>query len=107
MNDLRYVTHPTIPQVELDGKRLVIFGRGGTHLSYRLKIKERRSLNGSFILIRVFDGGELVWGEHWQPDGETEIEEAGAVKKSYPDFYDDLEKLGAGVSLNNKISFHE
>ena len=40
-------------------------------------------------------------------DGETEIEEAGAVKKSYPDFYDDLEKLGAGVSLNNKISFHE
>ena len=40
-------------------------------------------------------------------DGETTIEEAGAVKKSYPDFYDDLEKLGAGVSLNNKISFHE
>ncbi len=40
-------------------------------------------------------------------DGETEIEEAGAVKKSYPDFYDDLKKLGAGVSLNNKISFHE
>ena len=40
-------------------------------------------------------------------DGETIIEEAGAVKKSYPDFYDDLEKLGAGVSLNNKIRFHE
>jgi 3-phosphoshikimate 1-carboxyvinyltransferase len=40
-------------------------------------------------------------------DGQTTIEEAGAVKKSYPDFYDDLEKLGAGVSLNNKISFHE
>ena len=40
-------------------------------------------------------------------DGETTIEEAGAVKKSYPDFYDDLEKLGAGVSLSNKISFHE
>jgi 3-phosphoshikimate 1-carboxyvinyltransferase len=40
-------------------------------------------------------------------DGDTEIEEAGAVKKSYPDFYDDLEKLGAGVSLNNKIRFHE
>jgi len=40
-------------------------------------------------------------------EGETTIEEAGAVKKSYPDFYDDLEKLGAGVFLNNKISFHE
>ena len=38
-------------------------------------------------------------------DGETVIEEAGAVKKSYPDFYNDLEKLGAGVSLNNKIRF--
>lgn len=35
--------------------------------------------------------------------GETIINEAEAVKKSYPDFYDDLKKLGAGVSLNNKI----
>lgn len=32
-------------------------------------------------------------------DGETVIEEAGAVKKSYPDFYNDLKKLGADVSL--------
>ncbi len=40
-------------------------------------------------------------------DGITEIEEAGAVKKSYPDFYDDLKKLGAGVSLINKVSLHE
>lgn len=39
--------------------------------------------------------------------GETIIEEAQAVKKSYPDFYQDLEKLGAGVSLNNKIRLHE
>jgi 3-phosphoshikimate 1-carboxyvinyltransferase len=32
-------------------------------------------------------------------DGETIIEEAGAVKKSYPDFYNDLKSLGAAVSL--------
>jgi 3-phosphoshikimate 1-carboxyvinyltransferase len=32
-------------------------------------------------------------------DGETIIEEAGAVKKSYPDFYQDLKALGADVSL--------
>ncbi len=32
-------------------------------------------------------------------DGETIIEEAGAVKKSYPDFYNDLKLLGASVSL--------
>ncbi len=37
----------------------------------------------------------------------TTIEEAQAVSKSYPDFYNDLEKLGAGVSLNKKIRFHE
>jgi 3-phosphoshikimate 1-carboxyvinyltransferase len=32
-------------------------------------------------------------------EGETIIEEAGAVKKSYPDFYNDLKSLGADVSL--------
>lgn len=32
-------------------------------------------------------------------DGETIIEEAGAVNKSYPDFYNDLKSLGAAVSL--------
>ena len=32
-------------------------------------------------------------------DGETTIEEAGAIKKSYPDFYNDLKSLGADVSL--------
>jgi 3-phosphoshikimate 1-carboxyvinyltransferase len=30
--------------------------------------------------------------------GETTLEEAQAVKKSYPDFYNDLEKLGASLS---------
>lgn len=40
-------------------------------------------------------------------EGETKIEEAEAVKKSYPDFYDDLKTLGADVSLNSKIKFHE
>jgi 3-phosphoshikimate 1-carboxyvinyltransferase len=40
-------------------------------------------------------------------DSEMVIEEAQAVNKSYPDFYDDLQKLGADVSLNNKFTFHE
>jgi 3-phosphoshikimate 1-carboxyvinyltransferase len=30
-------------------------------------------------------------------DGETRIEEAEAINKSYPTFYDDLKKLGALV----------
>jgi 3-phosphoshikimate 1-carboxyvinyltransferase len=40
-------------------------------------------------------------------DSETVIEEAQAVKKSYPDFYDDLKKLGANVSLDNNFKWHE
>ena len=40
-------------------------------------------------------------------EGETTIEEAQAVKKSYPDFYEHLESLGAKLSLSNKFTFHE
>lgn len=40
-------------------------------------------------------------------DGETEITEAQAVEKSYPDFYNHLKKLGASVSLNNKLKLYE
>lgn len=36
--------------------------------------------------------------------GDTVIEEAQAVKKSYPGFYDDLKKLGAG--FGNQFSIH-
>jgi 3-phosphoshikimate 1-carboxyvinyltransferase len=37
--------------------------------------------------------------------GETTIEAAEAVDKSYPDFFDDLKTLHADVSLSNKIKF--
>jgi 3-phosphoshikimate 1-carboxyvinyltransferase len=40
-------------------------------------------------------------------DSEMVIDDAQAVKKSYPDFWQDLEKLGAGVSLSNKFNWHE
>jgi 3-phosphoshikimate 1-carboxyvinyltransferase len=40
-------------------------------------------------------------------DSEMVIDEAQAVKKSYPDFYEDLKKLGADVSLNNKFIINE
>ena len=85
------------------------------------KMGVRIELNGDVMVIYGGNGvkGAKVHSRHdhriemacavaaLKADGETTIEEAGAVKKSYPDFYDDLEKLGAGVSLNNKISFHE
>ncbi len=34
-----------------------------------------------------------------QADGETVIEDAEAVNKSYPQFYEDLKLLNAAVSL--------
>ena len=41
-------------------------------------------------------------------EGETIIEEAGAIKKSYPDFYSDIQRLGASVvvpgSLNERVT---
>jgi 3-phosphoshikimate 1-carboxyvinyltransferase len=36
-------------------------------------------------------------------DSEMVIDEAGAVNKSYPDFYNDLKTLGASVSLPNNL----
>jgi 3-phosphoshikimate 1-carboxyvinyltransferase len=32
-------------------------------------------------------------------EGETTIEDAEAINKSYPDFYDDLATLGAGIKI--------
>jgi len=40
-------------------------------------------------------------------DSETIIENAEAVNKSYPDFYWHLKKLGADVSLKNRINLYE
>lgn len=40
-------------------------------------------------------------------DGPMVIEDAEAVNKSYPNFFDHLKKLGADVSLDNKLTWHE
>lgn len=40
-------------------------------------------------------------------NGETTIEEAQAINKSYPDFYQHLQDLGASVSLSHQFNFHE
>ncbi len=81
------------------------------------KMGVKIELEGDFMVIH---GGKGVKGAHvhsrhdhriamacavaaLKADGETIIEDAEAVNKSYPDFYEDLKKLGADVSLNNKI----
>lgn len=70
--------------------------------------------------LMIVHGGEIVKGakvhshhDHriamacavaaFKATGETIIEEAGAVNKSYPDFYDHLRKLGASVSLPHQL----
>jgi 3-phosphoshikimate 1-carboxyvinyltransferase len=40
-------------------------------------------------------------------EGETVISKAGAIRKSYPAFFHDLEKLGGSVSLKKKFRWHE
>jgi len=40
-------------------------------------------------------------------EGSTTIEDAEVVEKSYPQFYDDLKKLGGAVSLDSKFTWHE
>ena len=72
--------------------------------------------------VMMIDGGKKVMGarshshhDHriamacavaaLKAEGEITIEEADAVKKSYPDFYDDLKQLGADVSLSTNIKF--
>jgi 3-phosphoshikimate 1-carboxyvinyltransferase len=37
-----------------------------------------------------------------QAEGETTIEEAEAINKSYPDFFDDLAALGAGIKIKRQ-----
>jgi len=39
--------------------------------------------------------------------GETTIEHAEAINKSYPDFYSDLRQIGAVISLNSQFKLHE
>ena len=77
------------------------------------KMNVNIQLNGDVMMIH---GGEKVKGANvhsrhdhriamacaiaaLKAEGKTIIEEAEAVKKSYPDFYNDLKSIGAAVSL--------
>jgi len=79
--------------IELDDDRMIIHGTGKvkgadvyTHYDHRIAM------------------ACAVAG--LKADSETVIDEAQAIKKSYPDFYEDLKKLGADVSLpDNPINF--
>jgi 3-phosphoshikimate 1-carboxyvinyltransferase len=85
------------------------------------KMGVKIELGDDFMVIHGGNGirGALVHSRHdhriamalataaLKASSETVIEEAEAIEKSYPDFYNDLGKLRANVSLNNKYKFHE
>lgn len=72
--------------VELDGDRMII--RGGNPLS-GASVHSRHDHRIAMALAVAALGAS----------GETTIEESQAVKKSYPDFFQDLKSLGASLSL--------
>jgi 3-phosphoshikimate 1-carboxyvinyltransferase len=80
--------------IELKGDIMVIHGgKGVKGAELHSRHDHRIAMAGAVAALKA--------------EGETVMTEAQAVKKSYPDFYDDLKKMGAGVSLTNKIRFHE
>jgi 3-phosphoshikimate 1-carboxyvinyltransferase len=72
--------------VELDGDNMVIHGTG------KVKGADVHSHHDHRIAMACAIAA-------LKADGQTVIEEAQAVNKSYPDFYEDLKKLGAAVSV--------
>jgi 3-phosphoshikimate 1-carboxyvinyltransferase len=72
--------------VELDGDNMVIHGTG------KVKGADVHSHHDHRIALACAIAA-------LKADGQTVIEEAQAVNKSYPDFYEDLKKLGAAVSV--------
>lgn len=73
-------------KIELDGDIMIIQGRG--------------EVNGATVHSRHDHRIAMACAvAALKANGATIIEEAGAIKKSYPDFYKDLKKLGAAVSL--------
>lgn len=73
-------------KIELDGDIMIIHGGG--------------EVNGATVHSRHDHRIAMACAvAALKANGTTVIEEAGAIKKSYPDFYKDLKKLGAAVSL--------
>jgi len=79
--------------IQLDGDRMII--QGGSKIkgaSVHSRHDHRIAMACAVAALKA--------------DGETVIEEAQAVKKSYPDFYDDLKKLGASLgNITSKYKF--
>ncbi|MBI3138540.1 MAG: 3-phosphoshikimate 1-carboxyvinyltransferase [Sphingobacteriales bacterium] len=73
-------------RIELDGDTMKVHGRGVVKgATVHSRHDHRIAMACAVAALRA--------------EGDTRIEEAGAVKKSYPAFYNDLKSIGAAVSL--------
>jgi 3-phosphoshikimate 1-carboxyvinyltransferase len=80
--------------IELDGDLMRIHGGSGVHgAEVHSRHDHRIAMACAVAALKANE--------------QTVIEEAGAVSKSYPDFYRDLEKMGAIVSSSIKIKLDE
>jgi len=80
--------------VELQGNEMLIHGGKGLHGA------QVHSRHDHRIAMMCAVAG-------LKATGDTVIDEAQAVSKSYPNFYEHIQQLGAVVSLNNKETIHE
>ena len=73
-------------KIELEHDRMLVYGGG--------QVKGAKVHSRHDHRIAMACGVAALKAE-----GEVTIEQANAVKKSYPDFFQDLKKLGGAVSL--------
>ncbi|MBI5371701.1 MAG: 3-phosphoshikimate 1-carboxyvinyltransferase [Sphingobacteriales bacterium] len=73
-------------RIELDGDTMEVYG-GGEVKGATVHSRHDHRIAMACAVAALKAGGD------------TRIEEAGAVKKSYPEFYNDLKSIGAAVSL--------
>src|SRR5450432_978926 len=78
-------------EIELQGNRMIVRSGAG------VKGAKVHSRNDHRIAMACAVAG-------LRAQGETVIDEAQAIDKSYPDFYDHLGQLGAGVKIREAIS---
>jgi 3-phosphoshikimate 1-carboxyvinyltransferase len=80
------------------------FGKMGVIIELdgdRMKVRGGKGVKGAIVHSRHDHRIAMACAvAALRAEGETTIEEAQAINKSYPDFYDHLQRLGAGV--NNK-----
>lgn len=83
-------------QIDLNGDEMLVHGNGGVFVKNHTLNSHNDHRIAMAVAVACLNA-----------DFDTEIRNAEAVNKSYPEFYNHLEKLGVNVILHNKQSVHE